>query len=127
MNSTCCILTIALCARLTSAQADKLNELRTWHSDDGRLILELAFERNPAVLIPQSKGGETEKYLFVTRAPEGGARFLVRSIDEHGWGEPELMNLGSLTRNWVTAFDQKAGDEKVWELPMIELHLDPSL
>lgn len=95
--------------------------------DDGRLILQLAFERNPAVLIPLSKNGETEQYLFVTRPPEGGARFLVRQIGDRGWGEPELMTLGSLTRNWVTAFDQSDSDEKVWELPMIELHPDTSL
>ena len=95
--------------------------------DDGRMILELAFERNPAVIIPKSKNGKTQAYLFVTRPPEGGSRFLVRSIDERGWNEAELMTLGSLTRNWVSAFDQKASDEKVWELPMIELHPDPTL
>lgn len=95
--------------------------------DDGRMILELAFERNPAVFIPFSRDGETEKYLFVTRPPEGGARFLVRTIDQQGWTEPELMTLGSLTRNWVTAFSEQGTDEKVWELPMIELQPDPSL
>lgn len=95
--------------------------------DDGRMILELAFKRNPAVLIPQSKNGETTHYLFVTRPPEGGARFLVRSIDDRGWNEAELMTLGSLTRNWMTAFEKEGSDEKVWELPMIELHPDPSL
>lgn len=95
--------------------------------DDGRMILELAFERNPAVLIPNSKDGTTEAYLFVTRPPAGGARFLVRSIDDRGWGRAELMTLGSLTRNWVTAFEQAGSDEKVWELPMIELQPDPSL
>ncbi len=96
--------------------------------DDGRMILELAFERNPAVLIPDSnKDGETKKYLFVTRPPEGGARFLVHNINDRGWSEPELMTLGSLTRNWVTAFAQEGRDEKVWELPMIELHPDSSL
>jgi len=95
--------------------------------DDGRMILELAFERNPAVIIPQSEDGETQKYLFVTRPPEGGARFLVRSINDRAWGKAELMTLGSLTRNWVTAFTVEDSDEKVWELPMIELHPDPSL
>ena len=95
--------------------------------DDGRMILELAFKRNPAVFIPHSDDGETKKYLFVTRPPKGGARFLVRSIDERGWHEPELMTLGSLTRHWVTAFDSDSNDKKVWELPMIELQVDSSL
>ena len=95
--------------------------------DDGRMILELAFERNPAVIIPLSKNGTTEAYLFVTRPPEGGARFLVHTIDKLGWQSPELMTLGSLTRNWATAFEQTGSDEKVWELPMIELHPAPSL
>lgn len=95
--------------------------------DDGRMILELAFKRNPAVFIPKSQDGETKQYLFVTRPPEGGARFLVRSIDDRGWHEPELMTLGSLTRDWVTAFDSDSKGKKVWELPMIELQADSSL
>jgi len=90
--------------------------------DDGRKILELAFERNPAVLIPYSKQGETTKYFFVTRPPEGGARFLVRAIDANGWNEPEMYTLGSLTRNWATQFETESKTEKIWELPMIELH-----
>ncbi len=95
--------------------------------DDGRTILELAFERNPAVLIPHSDDGETTRYQFVTRPPEGGSRFLVRSVDAQGWSEPELQTLGSLTRNWATAFKPENSPEKIWELPMIELHPDPSL
>ena len=94
--------------------------------DDGRMILELAFRRNPAVFIPRSDDGETKQYLFVTRPPEGGARYLVRSIDKRGWHEPELMTLGSLTRQWVTAFESESDDKKVWELPMIELQADSS-
>ncbi len=92
--------------------------------DDGRKILELAFERNPAVLIPFSDKGLTEKYYFVTRPPVGGARFLVRTIDSQGWSEPELFTLGSLTRSWVTSFDEPGSPRKIWELPMIELHPD---
>ncbi|MDQ8194220.1 papain-like cysteine protease family protein [Coraliomargarita sp. SDUM461004] len=95
--------------------------------DDGRMILELAFERNPAVLIPYSNKGVTEAYLFVTRPPEGGARFQVNRIDRHGWQNAELMTLGKLTRNWVTAFQTTDSNEKIWELPMIELHPQPSL
>tara|TARA_B100001971_G_C18246972_1_gene575052 strand:- start:1300 stop:2319 length:1020 start_codon:yes stop_codon:yes gene_type:complete len=95
--------------------------------DDGRMILELAFERAPAVFIPLSQSGDTQAYLFVTRPPEGGARFLVRKIDERGWQPAQLMTLGSLTRNWATAFQQNGHDEKIWELPMIELHPAPSL
>ena len=95
--------------------------------DDGRMILELAFKRNPAVFIPHSDDGETKQYLFVTRPPEGGARFLVRSVDKGGWHKPKLMTLGSLTRHWVTAFESDSNDKKVWELPMIELQADSSL
>ncbi|WPJ95485.1 papain-like cysteine protease family protein [Coraliomargarita algicola] len=43
--------------------------------DDGRTILELAFERAPAVFIPLSQDGETQAYLFVTRPPEGAHVF----------------------------------------------------
>lgn len=113
------------CSR-RDARADK-RFARDTARDDGRMILELAFERNPAVLIPSSKDGETEKYLFVTRPPEGGARFLVRAIDKQGWAEPELVTLGRLTRNWTTAFTEPGSNEKIWELPMIELQPAPSL
>lgn len=88
---------------------------------DGRKILELAFERNPAVLIPYSPDGITEKYFFVTRPPEGGASFMVREITDTGWSEPELQTLGSLTREWTTLFQTSNSTESVWELPMIEL------
>jgi len=90
--------------------------------DDGRMILELAFERNPAVLIPYSEEGETRRYQYVTRPPEGGARFLVRRIDKRGWSEPELQTLGSLTRYWATTFTAEDREDEIWELPMIELH-----
>lgn len=95
--------------------------------DHGRKILELAFERNPAVLIPSSPDGKTEAYFFVTRPLEGGARFLVQSIDAHGWSPPELQTLGSLTRNWATSFALPDQKQKIWELPMIELHPLPSM
>lgn len=88
---------------------------------DGRTILELAFERNPAVLIPYSPDGITEKYFFVTRPPEGGASFMVREITDTGWSQPELQTLGSLTREWTTLFESKDSTGGVWELPMIEL------
>ena len=41
---------------------------------DGRTLLELAFERNPAVLMPYSPEGKVAAYFLVTRPPEGGAR-----------------------------------------------------
>lgn len=88
---------------------------------DGRKILELAFERNPAVLIPYSPDGQTTAYYFVTRPPEGGANFLVREITESGWGEPELKNLGRLTREWTTQLQMPKIENPVWELPLIEL------
>lgn len=92
--------------------------------DDGRTILDLAFHRNPAVLLPaNNKRGETQKYLFVTRPPEGGARFLVREITADGWSEAELVTLGSLTRTWPTRIETGSG-KFIWELPMIELRPD---
>lgn len=92
--------------------------------DDGRMILDLAFHRNPAVLIPGNNDGKIEKYLFVTRPPEGGARFLAREITADGWSEPELVTLGSLTRYWPTRIESGDAEKFIWELPMIELHPD---
>jgi len=89
---------------------------------DGRQILELAFRRNPAVLIPASPDGKTTKYYFVTRPPQGGARYLVREITEQGWSDPALKTLGSLTREWATIFTMTDQTKPLWELPMIELH-----
>ncbi|TVP80699.1 MAG: hypothetical protein EA353_03315 [Puniceicoccaceae bacterium] len=94
---------------------------------NGRRILELAFRRNPAVLIPHSDNGRTKHYYFVTRPPEGGAQFRVYTIGPHGWSRPERKTLGSLTRNWATAFEVEGQSEKIWELPMIELHSEPGL
>ncbi len=91
---------------------------------DGRKILGLAFHRNPAVLLPWSENGETQKYLFVTRPPEGGASFMVREINSAGWSEPELLPLGRLTRHWPTRIESDDPEKFIWELPMIELHPD---
>lgn len=90
--------------------------------EDGRKILELAFRRNPAVLIPSSPDGKTKKYYFVTRPAKGGASFMVREITERGWSDAQLKTLGSLTREWATAFTIAEQTAPVWELPMIELH-----
>jgi len=90
---------------------------------EGRKILELAFERNPAVIVPHSPAGETGKYYFVTRPPAGGANFLVREITGHGWSEPELLPLGRLTREWTTRLDPGGDDGTIWELPLFELRL----
>lgn len=93
--------------------------------DDGRKILDLAFHRNPAVLIPRSQhNGEVGAYLFVTRPPKGGASFMVREITADGWSKPELATLGSLTRFWPTRIESPQTDQIIWELPMIELHPD---
>ena len=92
--------------------------------DDGRKILDLAFHRNPAVLLPKNRNGVTQAYLFVTRPPKGGASFLVREISQEGWTEPELLPLGQLTRYWATRIDSHNGQKNIWELPMIELHPD---
>lgn len=88
---------------------------------DGRLMLKLAFRRNPAVLIPNSPKGITQSFYFVTREPKGGARYLVREINEGGWSEPELKTLGFLTREWPTLIRDQSGRKNLWQLPMIEL------
>ena len=108
------------CSR-RDARSDKRFAVDTAR-DDGRKILELAFRRNPAVLIPASPKGHTKKYYFVTRPAKGGASFMVREITERGWGDAQLKTLGSLTREWATAFTVPNQAEPVWELPMVELH-----
>jgi hypothetical protein len=108
------------CSR-RDARSDKRFAVDTAR-DDGRKLLELSFRRNPAVLIPASPKGQTQAYYFVTRPPQGGARFLVRAITERGWGDAELKTLGSLTREWATAFTVPNQAEPIWELPMIEVH-----
>lgn len=90
---------------------------------DGRLILKLAFRRNPAVLIPNSPKGITLSYYFVTRPPKGGAQFLVRKITPQGWSEPELKTLGSLTREWPTLVKNNSGQKILWQLPLFEIAL----
>ena len=84
-------------------------------------MLKLAFRRNPAVLIPNSPKGITQSFYFVTREPKGGARYLVREINEGGWSEPELKTLGFLTREWPTLIRDQSGRKSLWQLPMIEL------
>lgn len=88
---------------------------------EGRKILELAFERNPAVFIPYSPDGPVEQFFFVTRPPEGGASFLVRELGQNGWGDAQLQTLGRLTRNWTTQVQLPEKREPIWELPMFEL------
>lgn len=96
---------------------------------EGRKIIEFAIKRNPAIILPASPAGQTQCYLFVTRAPQSGTRFVVREITEDGWGTEKLETLGRLTREWATAFNRSdlpayQTDNRsatVWELPMIEL------
>ena len=89
--------------------------------DEGRKILEMAFERNPAVLIPYSPKYKTESYFLITRPPEGGANFLVYELNASGWSAPESKNLGRLTRNWTTEIELTEPPRVLWELPMLEL------
>ena len=89
--------------------------------NDGRKILELAFERNPAVIIPYSPDGQTEHCYLVIRPPEGGSRFYAYKLTTQGWEEPELYTLGSLTREWPTLLKLPNQSDPIWELPLIEL------
>lgn len=88
---------------------------------DGRQILELAFERNPAVIIPYSPEGSIDQYFLITRPSGGGARFEVCILSALGWSEPELYTIGSLTREWPTLLKLPQTQQAIWELPLIEL------
>jgi hypothetical protein len=91
---------------------------------DGRLILKLAFRRNPAVLIPNSPKGETTSFYFVTRPPGGGAQYAVHEISRDGWKGAELKTLSSLTREWPTLVKDNYNQTLTyWQLPLIELFL----
>jgi hypothetical protein len=57
-------------------------------------------------------------------APAFGSDDLY-TINESGWSPPELKTLGRLPRHWVTEFSVGEDSQKVWELPMIELHPEP--
>lgn len=88
--------------------------------EEGRPMLKLAFRRNPAVIIPYSPKGITQSFFFVTRPPEGGARYYVREITPDGWSQPELKTLGNLTREWPTLLSKQNGNT-LWQLPLIEI------
>ena len=90
---------------------------------DGRLMLKLAFRRNPAVILPNSPKGETKSFYLVSRPPNGGAQYKVQEITPQGWGPAKLMTLGSLTREWPTLIENKSGERVLWQLPLIELAL----
>ena len=90
---------------------------------DGRLMLKLAFRRNPAVILPNSPKGETQSFYFVSRPPNGGAQYKVQEITPQGWGPAKLMTLGSLTREWPTLIENSSGERVLWQLPLIELAL----
>ncbi|MCH2036512.1 MAG: C39 family peptidase, partial [Puniceicoccaceae bacterium] len=90
---------------------------------DGRLMLKLAFRRNPAVILPNSPKGETKSFYLVSRPPNGGAQYKVQEITPQGWGPAKLMTLGSLTREWPTLVENKSGERVLWQLPLIELAL----
>ncbi len=90
---------------------------------DGRLMLKLAFRRNPAVILPNSPKGETQSFYCVSRPPNGGAQYKVQEITPQGWGPAKLMTLGSLTREWPTLIENSSGERVLWQLPLIELAL----
>ena len=90
---------------------------------DGRLMLKLAFRRNPAVILPNSPKGETKSFYLDSRPPNGGAQYKVQEITPQGWGPAKLMTLGSLTREWPTLIENKSGERVLWQLPLIELAL----
>ncbi len=102
-------------------ERDNKNFAKSTARRDGRKILDLAFERSPAVFIPHSPKGETNKYLLVTRPKDGGADYPVMELSDTGWSDIEERTLGSLTREWTTYFEAIGEFTQIWELPMIEL------
>lgn len=85
---------------------------------EGQKLLDLALERMPAILIPQTDKEGVTDYLFIRKSQESEGKLLVQRIDSHGWETPELSESRLLIRYWTTPVDAKG--VKLWQLPLIE-------
>lgn len=89
---------------------------------EGRLILDLAFVRSSAVVLPQSDAQGALVGLFIVTEPDSGARFTCRYFDGKDWHPPQLLNLGDLNKAWATQIlPSNNNGAPAWDLPMIEL------
>jgi len=88
---------------------------------DGRVILDLAFNRASAVLMPKTDDDGDFVGLYYVVEPEEGARYETWLLDADGWHDMELLNLGDFTRTWV--FRTVYPNERTigWSLPLYEL------
>lgn len=85
---------------------------------ESRKFIDLALERVPAILIPQTDDEGVTEYIFIRKSPESKEKLLVQRIGSRGWGAPELSNSELLTRYWTTPVDVKG--ERQWLLPLFE-------
>ena len=85
---------------------------------ESRKFIDLAMERVPAILIPQTDDEGVTEYMFIRKSPESKEKLLVQRIGSRGWGAPELSNSELLTRYWTTPMD--INGERQWLLPLFE-------
>ena len=84
---------------------------------EGQKFIDLALERVPAILIPQTDDGVTD-YMFIRKSPASKDKLLVQRVGSRGWGTPELIKPRKLMRYWTTAAD--VNGKKQWLLPLLE-------
>ena len=85
---------------------------------ESQKFIDLAMERVPAILIPQTDDEGITCYLFARKSPESKNKLLVQRINSQGWGDPELSSSKQLIRSWTTPVD--ANGKTLWMLPMFE-------
>ncbi len=85
---------------------------------ESRKFIDLAMERAPAILIPQTNDEGVTEYMFIRKSSESKRKLLVQRIGSRGWGEPELSSSRLLIRYWTTPVDVNGG--KQWLLPLFE-------
>ncbi len=86
---------------------------------ESRIFIDLAMERVPAILIPQTDNEGVTDYLFIRKSPKSKRKLLVQRIGSHGWEAPELSNSRLLIRDWTTPVVNAKGGTQ-WLLPLFE-------
>ncbi|MBN2163614.1 MAG: C39 family peptidase [Pontiellaceae bacterium] len=85
---------------------------------ESQKFIDLAMERVPAILIPQTDDESTTSYVLIRKSPESKGKLLIQRIDACGWGDEELSSSKQLIRNWTTPITTNG--KKLWMLPMFE-------
>ena len=85
---------------------------------ESQKFIDLALERAPAILIPQTDDEGVTDYMFVRKSPKSKNELLVQRIGSSGWGAPEPSSSRLLTRHWTTPVGVNEG--KQWLLPLFE-------